>query len=119
MNILEEIPNSKSPSKSPLMSKDSPTSASTPSSTPGIIGSISASASKSPVQKEDSPNGALSDAFLVFDLRTLIIIVLAIMVAMTYFGFNVLAIFGDAIQKGVDILSPTVSQFLQLDYCLF
>ena len=114
MNILEEIPNSKSPSKSPLMSKDSPTSASTPSSTPGIIGSISASASKSPVQKEDSPNGALSDAFLVFDLRTLIIIVLAIMVAMTYFGFNVLAIFGDAIQKGVDILSPTVSQFLQL-----
>ena len=33
---------------------------------------------------------------------------------MTYFGINVLNIFGDTIQKSVDIVSPFVSQILDL-----
>jgi hypothetical protein len=33
---------------------------------------------------------------------------------LAYYGFNILTVFGDAIQKGVDVLTPTFSQLLNL-----
>lgn len=118
MNILEEIPNSKTPSKSPLLSKSI-------SNVPSVKKSIfESSDAETPSfiknrtntnkNDSDSPNLALSDSFVLFDLRTLIIIILLILIAMTYFGINVMSIFGNAIQKGVDVLSPTFSNFLSL-----
>jgi hypothetical protein len=98
MNILEEIPKSKSesilsslPSKSTSYSKDITSS-----------------------QSNFSSNEPLSDHFSVFDLRTLIIIFLLFLILLTYFGINVLKIFGEAMQKGVDLLSPAFTQLLDM-----
>lgn len=119
MNILEEIPNSKTPSKSPLLSKSISNTPSAKKSifessdveTPSFIKNSSISDKKS---ISNSPNLALSDSFVLFDFRTLIIIILLILIALTYFGINVMSIFGNAIQNGVDVLSPTFSNFLAL-----
>lgn len=118
MNILEEIPNSKTPSKSPLLSKSISNTPSTKKSifessdneTTSFIKNNTSSNNKD----SNSSNLALSDSFVLFDFRTLIIIILLILVAMTYFGINVMSIFGNAIQKGVDVASPAFSNFLSL-----
>ena len=97
MNILEEIPKSKSesilsslPSKSISSSKD---------------------ITSSQTNFNNEPVASVSDHFSVFDLRTLIIIFLLFLIFLTYFGINVLKIFGEAMQKGVDLLSPALDIF--------
>ena len=100
MNILEEIPKSKSesilsslPSKSISSSKD---------------------ITSSQTNFNNEPVASVSDHFSVFDLRTLIIIFLLFLIFLTYFGINVLKIFGEAMQKGVDLLSPAFTQLLDM-----
>jgi hypothetical protein len=102
MNILEEIPNSKpSSSPSPMLSKPMSTGPSlhTPSSSDNVPSDASSSI-------------ALSDHFILFDARNLVIGLLVILIVLTYLGFNFLTIFGDAIQNGVDVLSPAITQVL-------
>ena len=110
MNILEEIPKSKSAnSNSSFFSLSSGPVSSGPA-TP-------APAAPNPrygAPVDRSNDRALSDHMSLFDIRSLIILILLILIAFTYFGINVLNMFGDAIQKGVDVVTPFVSQVLDL-----
>ena len=95
MNILEEIPKSNSSFSAP---------ASVSTNTSPSMASI----------KNTSINSSPSDYIHVFDFRTIIIIILLFIVILTYFGINVLNIFGAAVQNAVDVLSPFLTQLLDM-----
>ena len=93
MNILEEIPKSKSesmlsslPSKSISSSKEVSQSFHSPTN----------------YNVNNEPVTSVSDHFSMFDIRTLIIIFLLFLIILTYFGINVLKIFGEAIADEIE-----------------
>ena len=94
MNILEEIP--KSNSSPPQTFSSSTTS----------INSVNV-----PTSSYDS---TLSDRISMFDGRNIMIGILIFIIILTYFGINLLDIFGRAVQKGVDVLAPFVTQLLDM-----
>ena len=103
MNILEEIPESTSTSQN--KSFFSSNVASGPNSSPNSFNNNDYTSQNSP--EPSSFNGN------IFDLRNSIIVLLLIMVALTYFGINLLSLVGYGIQKTVDILSPFITQVLE------
>ena len=54
-------------------------------------------------------NVALSDSLVSFDFKTLVIIILLIVMVLAYVKINLISIFGDAVQSGVDFFSPLLS----------
>jgi hypothetical protein len=57
-------------------------------------------------------NVALSDSLFSFDFKTLVIIVLIIIMVLAYVKINLITIFGDAVQSGVDFISPLLTYLL-------
>jgi hypothetical protein len=90
MNLMEELPNKSSPEPmvftKPVNSK--------PDATPAF----------------NTP--ALG--FFNLDLKMMMIIVLLIIVLLSYVGINILNILGDAIQSGIQVLTPAFANFLDL-----
>jgi hypothetical protein len=93
MNIMEEIP------------KDRP-------KTPPPI-SFSTSMKKNTINSDSLPSNyqPVSSSLGFFDWKMFFIFLLLIIVILTYFGINVLHIFGDAIETGVSNLSPSFKSF--------
>ena len=104
MNILEEIPKTKSSSSSyfSFNKTSDPTPLNSPPPQPASVSSVNSEPSFS------------SSSWSIFDARSFIILILLALIIMTYFGINVLNVFGDTIQKSVDVVSPFVSQILDL-----
>jgi hypothetical protein len=96
MNIMEEIP------------KDRP-------KTPPPI-SFSTSMKKNSISSDSLPSNyqPVSSSLGFFDWKMFFIFILLIIVLLTYFGINVLHIFGDAIETGVSSLSPSFKSFFGL-----
>ena len=96
MNIMEEIP------------KDRP-------KTPPPI-SFSTSMKKNTINSDSLPSNyqPVSSSLGFFDWKMFFIFLLLIIVILTYFGINVLHIFGDAIETGVSNLSPSFKSFFGL-----
>ena len=96
MNIMEEIP------------KDRP-------KTPPPI-SFSTSMKKNTIISDSLPSNyqPVSSSLGFFDWKMFFIFILLIIVILTYFGINVLHIFGDAIETGVSNLSPSFKSFFGL-----
>ena len=106
MNILEEIQESTSTSQN--KSFFSSNVASGPNSSPSFNGN---SFNNNDYTSQNSPEPPSFNGS-IFDLRNSIIVLLLIIVALTYFGINLLSLVGYGIQKTVDILSPFITQVL-------
>ena len=107
MNILEEIPESTSASQN--KSFFSSNVASGPNTSPSF-NSNRFDNNDYPTQNY-SPEPSSFDGN-IFDFRNSIIVLLLIIVALTYFGINLLSLVGYGIQKAVDILSPFLTHVL-------
>ena len=55
---------------------------------------------------------ALSDSLIAFDLKTLVIISLLIIMVLAYIKINVITIFGETVQTGVDFFTPVFAYLL-------
>lgn len=106
MNILEEIPESTSASQN--KSFFSSNVASEPNRSPSFNGN---SFNNNDYTSRNSPEPSSFNGN-IFDFRNSIIVLLLIIVALTYFGINLLSLVGYGIQKAVDILSPFLTHVL-------
>ena len=106
MNILEQLPKSSSTpvnsysSYFNFLSNPAPVSASSPAP---VSAPVSA-----PVYAT-TPGMAMSDHVLKFDLRTIVIVTLLIIVILAFLGFNVLNMFGNALHSIFDAIHPLTS----------
>ena len=115
MNILEQVPKSSSAIKSSLTEsyKDIPALfdfSNKVESSPPPVPVPTARSNTSPVTTAISVTSlnvtSLSDSVLKYDFRSLVIMILLIIIILAYFGFNVLNMFGNALQSVLDFLSP-------------
>jgi hypothetical protein len=64
---------------------------------------------KPPDYSEEGNTRALSDSLFSFDLKTLFIIILLVVIVLAYVKINLITIIGDGVQSGVDFFSPVFS----------
>lgn len=78
--------------------------------------SFSTSMKKNSISSDSLPSNyqPVSSSLGFFDWKMFFIFILLIIVLLTYFGINVLHIFGDAIETGVSSLSPSFKSFFGL-----
>jgi hypothetical protein len=85
------------------------------SATTGTVNPIFENARPFSNQRADYSEGntrALSDSLFSFDLKTLCIIFLLIVMVLAYVKINLITIVGDGIQSGVDFISPVFAYLL-------
>jgi len=103
MNILEEIPQSKNESSS-FMSRNNDFQM------PKMTSETKISNNSGSESKFASP--AKFNTFVLFDVRTMIIIILLILIFLANYGINVFGFIGELIQKVVDVSKPHLSKIL-------
>jgi hypothetical protein len=96
MNILEQLP-----------PKSSPTN-----ETPSSAFFNFFKSNKEEEEKEAYPS--LSDHILKYDLRSLVIMTLLIIIVLAFFGFNVMNMFGNGLQSILDAIHPLVAGITSL-----
>lgn len=107
MNILEEIPETTTPQTKSFFSSNGPSSGPSASTCVNSNNSSHSGITIEPATNSSSPfNGS------IFDFRNSIIVLLLLVVALTYFGINLLSLVGYGIQKMVDIISPFLTHLL-------
>lgn len=118
MNLLEEMPKSNPSSgatkSNSMFSNPFVSNSSSMSSKPIVSTTAPPVAATTTTYTQNEPNNTMTDHMSLFDIRTLLIIILLVLIALTYFGINILSIFGTTIEKGVDMVSPFVSKVLDL-----
>jgi hypothetical protein len=97
MNLMEEMPNAKSPE--PMVFSKPVVNASNPAV---------------PTRRYDTTLPALGFFNFDSDWKSFFIIFLLAVVLATYFGINVLTITGNATERVVGILSPAITSFLKM-----
>lgn len=123
MNLMEEIPKDKgkrsSSNKQPAMfnlfsTADSVVPSQSSQTNTAYSGPSTTSYNGSPYTSSSSSSSSKGFSLGGMDTKTFMIVILLCLVIFSYFGVQLLNLFGDAIQKGVAKLSPIVTDFLDL-----
>ena len=121
MNIMKELPEDKEMRKSTNTEKSSSMYNLFSSTADSVVSVAAAAPSKSTTATSSSSSGPTiisssgeSWSLGFFDMKTWIIIILLVLVVFSYYGIQLLNIFGDAINNGVNNLSPIFKNFLEL-----
>ena len=121
MNIIKELPEDKEMRKSTNTEKSSSMYNLFSSTADSVVSVAAAAPSKSTTATSSSSSGPTiisssgeSWSLGFFYMKTWIIIILLVLVVFSYYGIQLLNIFGDAINNGVNNLSPIFKNFLEL-----